>query len=68
MTEGQAIRGIQQALRQRARAEEVRREATANLSKRLYDAQQAGVPITRIAQEAGLSWQGVYDLIAQRPS
>jgi hypothetical protein len=27
---------------------------------------QAGVPVTRIAQEAGLSRQGVYDLLAER--
>lgn len=68
MTEAQAIRGIQQALRQRERAEQVRRDATANLSKRLREAQEAGVPITRIAAEAGLSRQGVYDLLAARPS
>lgn len=68
MTEAQAIKGIHQALRQRERAEQVRRDATANLSKRLREAQKAGVSITRIADEAGLSRQGVYDLLAGRPS
>ena len=68
MTEAQAIRGIHQALRQRERAAQAKREATANLSTRLREAQEAGVPITRIAEEAGLSRQGVYDLLAERPS
>jgi len=68
MTEAQALRGIHQAVRQRDRAAQARREATANLSKRLHDAQEAGVPIARIAREAGLSRQGVYDLLAARPS
>lgn len=68
MTEAQAIRGIQQALRQRERAERTRREATDNLRAKLRAAQRAGVPITRIAEEAGLSRQGVYDLLAARPS
>jgi DNA-binding phage protein len=68
VTESQAIRGIHQALRQRERAERARREAADNLRAKLRAAQGAGVSITRIAQEAGLSRQGVYDLLAERPS
>lgn len=68
MTDKEAIRGIHQAVKQREKAAQARREATANLSRRLREAQEAGVPIARIAREAGLSRQGVYDLLAEQPS
>lgn len=68
MSEAQVIRRIQSAAKKRAKADAAKREATDDLRRYCAEAQKAGVPITRIAQEAGLSRQGVYDLLAGRPS
>jgi hypothetical protein len=68
MSEATAIRRIQSAVRKRAKADEAKREATQQLRESCREAQAAGVSITRIAAEAGLSRQGVYDLLAERPS
>lgn len=68
MSEAQVIRRIQSAAKKRAKADTAKREATDDLRRYCAEAQEAGVPITRIAQEAGLSRQGVYDLLAGRPS
>jgi hypothetical protein len=68
MTEAEAVKGIRQAAKRRERAARARREATVELKQYCEAAQAAGVPISRIAQEAGLSRQGVYDLLGQRPS
>ena len=62
------IRRIQSAARKRAKADAAKREATEELRRYCKEAQKAGVSITRIAEEAGLSRQGVYDLLAGRPS
>ena len=62
-------KNIRQAAKRRDRADKARREAVADLREQVRAAQKAGVSITRIAAEAGLSRQGVYDLLAsQRPS
>ena len=61
------IRKIQSAAKKRAKADAAKREATDDLRRYCTEAQAAKVPITRIAQEAGLSRQGVYDLLAERP-
>lgn len=63
-----AIKGIRQAARRRARGNAIRREATDDLRRYCHEAQAAGVSISQIAREAGLSRQGVYDLLAERPS
>lgn len=68
MSEAAAIRRIQAAVRKRAKADQAKREATEQLRNACREAQAAKVPITRIASEAGLSRQGVYDLLAERPS
>jgi DNA invertase Pin-like site-specific DNA recombinase len=68
MSEATAIRRIQAALRKREKADDAKRDATEQLRRSCREAQAAGVPITRIAAEAGLSRQGVYDLLAERPS
>jgi hypothetical protein len=68
MSEATMIRRIQSAAKKRAKAEAAKREATDELRRYCAEAQKAKVPITRIAQEAGLSRQGVYDLLAGRPS
>ena len=62
------IRKIKAAARKRAKADDAKREATEELRAYIRDARKAGVPITRIASEAGLSRQGVYDLLGERPS
>jgi predicted transposase YdaD len=63
MSNAAVIRKIKAAGRKRARAEEAKREATEQLQTYCREAQKAGVPIARIAAEAGLSRQGVYDLL-----
>jgi AcrR family transcriptional regulator len=61
------LREIAKAAKRRAKAEADRRKATDDLRDYCEAARFAGVSITRIAQEAGLSRQGVYDLLAERP-
>lgn len=68
MSEAAVIRKIKAAGRKRAKADEAKREATDELRAYIRDARKAGVSITRIASEAGLSRQGVYDLLEGRPS
>jgi DNA-binding phage protein len=63
-----AIKAIRKAAKQRERAAATRREATGDLRRYCQEAQAAGVSISQIAREAGLSRQGVYDLLDQRPS
>jgi hypothetical protein len=53
--------------KRRERADAAPRKATEDLQTYCLEAQKAKVPITRIAEEAGLSRQGVYDLLAERP-
>jgi DNA-binding IclR family transcriptional regulator len=65
MAEAEVIRAIRKAAKQRERATETRKAATDDLRRYCREAQAAGVSITRIAQEAGLSRQGVYDLLGQ---
>jgi DNA invertase Pin-like site-specific DNA recombinase len=57
------LREIRKAARRRAKADEDRRKATEDLRDNCAAARFAGVPITQIASEAGLSRQGVYDLL-----
>jgi DNA-binding phage protein len=68
MTEDEAVQGLRSAAKRRERADKARREATDDLRRIAREAQKAGVPIAQIAREAGLSRQGVYDLLAARPS
>ncbi len=67
MSEATALRGIEQAAKRRDEAADLRRAATSDLRRYCLEAQKAGVPITRIALKAGLSRQGLYDLLAERP-
>lgn len=62
MSHGPVLRKIKAAAKKRAKAEEAKREATAQLQNYCREARRAGVPVTQIAVEAGLSRQGVYDL------
>lgn len=58
------IKALRQAVKQRERAEQARRAATEQLRERIRAAQAAGVPVTRIASEVGVSRQAIYDLLA----
>ena len=68
MSEAMLIRRIQSAAKKREKADAAKREATEDLRRYCKEAQAAKVPITRIASEARLSRQGVYDLLGERPS
>lgn len=61
-----AIKGIRRAAKARDRADAAKAKATEELRSYCKAAQDAGVPVTQIASEAGLSRQGVYDLLAER--
>ena len=68
MSEQAAIlRSIRSAAKRREKADAAKREATDDLRRYCEAARVAGVSITQIASEAGLSRQGVYDLLAERP-
>jgi predicted transposase YdaD len=67
MTQTQIIQAIRRAAKRREKAAQARQEATRELREWCSRAQAAGIPITQIASEAGLSRQGVYDLIGQKP-
>jgi DNA invertase Pin-like site-specific DNA recombinase len=69
MSESEPIKAIRRAAKRREYAERLRIQATEELRDRMREAQAEGVPIARIAREARLSRQGVYDLLAAaRPS
>lgn len=68
MTEAEAVRGIRGAAKRRDNAAKARKAATDDLRRWVSEAQGAGVSISQIAREAGLSRQGVYDLISAQPS
>ena len=61
-----AILELQFAAQRRRRAEETRRAAISELRGRVIDAHEAGVPVTRIAREAGVSRQAVYEMLGLR--
>ena len=62
------LREIRKTAKRRAKADEVRRKATEDLRAYIRAARHAGVPITQIASEAGLSRQAVYDALEARSS
>ena len=68
MSVEKAIQRIHLAVEGREQAAALRRQATNDLRQALREAQKEGVAVTRIASEAGLSRQAVYDLLAERPS
>lgn len=63
MTKEETIKGIRSAAKQREQAMQKRRTATAALQGWIAEARDAGVSISEIAREGGLSRQGVYDLM-----
>jgi DNA-binding phage protein len=65
MTNNQIIQAIRRSAKRREKAAQARQEATRELREWCLKAQAAGISITEIASEAGLSRQGVYDLLGQ---
>lgn len=61
-----AIVALRFAATRRRRAEEERHAAAAELRQRVRDAHDAGVAITQIAREAGISRQAVYEMLGLR--
>jgi DNA invertase Pin-like site-specific DNA recombinase len=68
MSEASLLRSIRGAASRRQTAERERRQATEDLHGFIRQAKAANVPITKIASEAGLSRQAVYDVLEARPS
>lgn len=64
--EADALKGVQRAAKRRQRAEAAKRDANIELRERMREAQAAGAGVSQIARAAGLSRQGVYDLLADR--
>jgi hypothetical protein len=60
-----AIRSIRKAKEARGAAGIAGREGNEELRKCCQDAARAGVPVTKIAEEAGLSRDGVDDLLSR---
>jgi len=69
MSDSAAIKAaIKKAAKQRSKADADKEAATEDLRRYCKAARKAGIPVTWIAAESGLSRQGVYDLLAERPS
>lgn len=60
------LREVRKAANRRQRAEQARLDATADLREWCRRAHDAGVTITELAGVAGLSRQGLYDLLGDR--
>jgi hypothetical protein len=59
-----AIRSVRKAAKSREAASVAGRKPSEELRKCCLDADRAGVPVTRIAEEAGLPRQDVDDLLS----
>ncbi len=66
MSDEKLITDLRRAAATRERADIAKRAAAAELRERIRAAYAGGISITRIAQEAGLSRQSVYELL-ERP-
>jgi DNA invertase Pin-like site-specific DNA recombinase len=64
--ESSSVLQLRFAARRRKRAEQERHDASAELRAAVLDAYEAGVPITRIAREAEISRQAVYEMLGIR--
>ncbi|OJU82876.1 MAG: hypothetical protein BGO11_20835 [Solirubrobacterales bacterium 70-9] len=63
-----ALRELRKAAKRRDKADKDRRQAAEDVRTFIRVARHAGVPITQIAAEAGLSRQAVYDVLGERLS
>lgn len=64
----QIVLGIQNAATRRDKADEDRRQAVQDLREWIVKAREERFSVTEIVKAAGLSRQGVYDLLSERPS
>ena len=58
-------RALRQAAAHRAQAEEMRAKASVHLRDWCVRARDAGLPVTAIARETGLSRQAIYDMLGR---
>jgi outer membrane protein TolC len=68
VTEKEIRAHLRESKEQREQAKKRAEETRAELKRFVGIAREAGLPISLIASEAGLSRQGVYDLLGERPS
>lgn len=68
ISEAKAIERLHRAAERREVAETERHAAAAELRRRVQQAHAAGLSPTRIAQEARMSRQAVYEALNQQPS
>jgi hypothetical protein len=68
ISEKKAIERLRRAAERREGADDERHAASAELRRRIQQARDAGLSPTRIAQEARVSRQAVYEAIAQQRS
>ncbi|MHB1809738.1 MAG: hypothetical protein ACYCU0_10645 [Solirubrobacteraceae bacterium] len=68
ISETKAIERLKRAAERREVADEERHAAAAELRRRIHQAREAGLSPTRIAQEARMSRQAVYEALGQQPS
>ncbi len=61
----QIRKALRQAAMSRAQADELRARATAHLEDWCVRAKAAGLPVSAIARETGLSRQAVYDMLGR---
>jgi DNA invertase Pin-like site-specific DNA recombinase len=61
-----ALIELQFAAERRIRAEEARKAAAGELRERVVDAYEAGIPVSRLAREARVSRQAVYEMLGLR--
>jgi hypothetical protein len=61
-----AIRSVRKAAKSREAASIAGRKPTEELRQCCIDADRAGIPVTQIAEEAGLAPQDVDDLVGER--
>lgn len=63
LTVDEALKQVRSRRRTAERAEDVRKKAVDELYAAVRAAVDAGVPIAQVAREAGLSRQGVYNVL-----
>lgn len=68
ISEKKAIERLRRAAERREVADQERHAAAAELRRRIQQAHAAGLSPTRIAQEARMSRQAVYEALGQQPS
>jgi DNA-binding phage protein len=66
LTVDQALAQVRRRRRSAERAEQARQKAVGDLYAAVKAAVEAGVPVAQVAREAGLSRQGVYNVLTDK--